>query len=88
MEIIQNLDFAKAFRELAPQLMQGFVVVIQAVLFGFTLALLLGLLIALGRTGSAKPLRGILSVIVEIIRGTPCWYSLFTSISSCRCFLP
>jgi len=71
MDILSNLDFSTAFKFLVPSLEAGLWVVIQATVFGFLLAIVLGLFIAIGRISKIKALRGILVVFLEFIRGTP-----------------
>ncbi len=71
MDILSSLDFSTAFKYLLPSLGDGLWIVIQATVFGFFLAIVLGLLIALGRISKIKILRGFLLVFLEFIRGTP-----------------
>ena len=71
MNILQNLDFATAFKDLYPELLGGMGTVISATLCGFALALVIGTLIALGRLTKIKWLDRILIVFMEIVRGTP-----------------
>ncbi|WP_141430508.1 amino acid ABC transporter permease [Bacillus sp. 03113] len=71
MNVIENLDFATAFRDLSSVLWEGLWIVLGATLSGFALALLLGTLIALGRISKIKVLNGFLVILIEIIRGTP-----------------
>ena len=71
MDILYNLDFSTAFKYLVPSLGDGLWIVIQATVFGFFLAIVLGLVIALGRISKIKALRGFLVVFLEFIRGTP-----------------
>lgn len=76
-----TLHFGEAFTNLMPNLLEGLLVVLQITAFGFTLALILGFLIALGRLSSMKWLHAVLMVIVEFFRGTPllvqCFYIYF-----------
>lgn len=71
MDILGNLDFSTAFKYLVPSLGDGLWIVVQATVFGFILAIILGLLIAIGRISKIKILNGILVVFLEFIRGTP-----------------
>ncbi|ABR36459.1 amino acid ABC transporter permease [Clostridium beijerinckii] len=71
MDILSNLDFSTAFKFLVPSLKAGLWVVVQATVFGFFLAIILGLFIAIGRISKIKILRGFLLVFLEFIRGTP-----------------
>ncbi|EKQ50938.1 MULTISPECIES: amino acid ABC transporter permease [unclassified Clostridium] len=71
MDILSHLDFGTALKYLAPSLEAGLWVVIQATFFGFALAIILGLLIAIGRISKIKVLQGFLVVFLEFIRGTP-----------------
>ncbi|MDD4370824.1 MAG: amino acid ABC transporter permease [Anaerostipes sp.] len=71
MEVLNSLDFSTAWAGLYPTLLEGFGVVIQATVMGFILALILGILVAIGRISKYKVLNGVLVFIIEIIRGTP-----------------
>lgn len=71
MDILNSLNFGAAFHDLAPQLLQGGWIAIQATLGGFILAVVLGVLIAAGRLSKSKILKGFLIAILELIRGTP-----------------
>lgn len=71
MDILSNLDFTTAIKYLVPSLKEGLWIVIQSTVFGFFLALILGLFIAIGRISKIKALKGILVVFLEFIRGTP-----------------
>ncbi|MFT8320416.1 MAG: amino acid ABC transporter permease [Bacillus sp. (in: firmicutes)] len=71
MNIVQNLDFLTAFREISPLLLEGIGTVVGATVCGFTLALILGTVIALGRMLKIKWVNFILVIFLEIIRGTP-----------------
>ncbi|MCP8970450.1 amino acid ABC transporter permease [Ectobacillus ponti] len=71
MNILQNLDFVTAFRNLYPELLGAMGTVLGATICGFALALILGTLIALGRLTKLKWLHRILIIFLEIIRGTP-----------------
>lgn len=66
-----NLDFSKTFTLLMPSLIQGFSVVVEATIFGFILAIILGMIIAIGRLSQIKAIRGVLHFWLELIRGTP-----------------
>lgn len=65
------LDFSKTAALLAPSLLQGFSVVIQATILGFLLATVLGMAIAIGRLSQFKTINGFLIFWLELIRGTP-----------------
>lgn len=71
MNILANLDFNTAIKYLVPSLIDGLWIVLQATIFGFILAIVLGLFMAIGRTSKVKILRGSLVVFLEFIRGTP-----------------
>ncbi|HEY5524371.1 MAG TPA: amino acid ABC transporter permease [Clostridium sp.] len=71
MNILANLDFNTAFKYLVPSLIDGLWIVIQTTILGFTLAIVLGLAMAIGRTSKVKIIRGSLVVFLEFIRGTP-----------------
>ncbi|MCL6587014.1 MAG: amino acid ABC transporter permease [Anoxybacillus sp.] len=71
MNLLEKLDFSTAFRELSPILMEGLGIVLASTLCGFSLALLLGTFIALGRISKYFLLNKVLVVLLEIVRGTP-----------------
>jgi len=71
MDILANLDFSTATKYLVPSLIDGLWVVLQATIFGFSLAIILGLFMAIGRISKIKIVRGVLVVFLEFIRGTP-----------------
>jgi len=71
MNILANLDFTTAIKYLVPSLIDGLWIVIQTTLFGFILAIILGLFMAIGRISKIKIIRGTLVVFLEFIRGTP-----------------
>jgi polar amino acid transport system permease protein len=68
---VNRLDFQTAFQELTPLLLDSLWIVVTLVIFSFALALVVGMLIALGRLSKSKYLNGILVVFLEIVRGTP-----------------
>lgn len=68
---MKNLDFLTAFKELTPSLIHAVGLVILLALLGFGLALVVGMLVALGRLSSNKLLNRILIAFLEFIRGTP-----------------
>jgi polar amino acid transport system permease protein len=71
MDILANLDFGTAIKYLGPSLVNGVWIVLQATIFGFLLAIVLGLFMAIGRISKIKIVRGVLVVFLEFIRGTP-----------------
>ncbi|MFT8318526.1 MAG: amino acid ABC transporter permease [Sporolactobacillus sp.] len=71
MDILNSLDFGTAIRQLTPQLLQGLVITLEATIGGFVLAMILGVLIGVGRLSGHKILNGFLVCILEIVRGTP-----------------
>ncbi|WP_243156852.1 hypothetical protein [Clostridium beijerinckii] len=64
MDILSNLDFGTAFKFLVPSLKAGLWVVVQATVFGFFLAIILGLFIAIGRISKIKILRENINIFV------------------------
>lgn len=66
-----TLYFGQAFSDLAPSLFQALKTVSLLAVLAFALALLLGILIAVGRIFGNKLVNRILIVFIEIIRGTP-----------------
>lgn len=72
MEVLENLDFDKAFKELLPKLFgEAFGIVVLVTVVGFILAIIIGFILALARVSKNKALNGIVIVFQEIIRGTP-----------------
>ena len=72
MNVLQNLDFAKAINDLLPKLLGNSLrIVILATIFGFLLALVVGFILAMARISKSKFLNGVVIVFQEIVRGTP-----------------
>lgn len=71
MQALSNLDFTKAIQGLTPELMSAFFIVIEVTILSFVLAMILGIVIALGRISRFKSINAVLVVFIEIIRGTP-----------------
>jgi His/Glu/Gln/Arg/opine family amino acid ABC transporter permease subunit len=63
--------FARAFTDLTPELLKALGLVAVLTLCGFSLALVVGMSIALGRLAKNKALNRILIIILELVRGTP-----------------
>jgi polar amino acid transport system permease protein len=63
--------------EILPSLLQAGVVTVEATLGGFALALVLGLVIAVLRLSSSKPISWTAQAYMEFIRGTPLLIQLF-----------
>lgn len=63
--------------EILPRLLRGLVVTVEATLIGFTIAAVLGLLMALGRRSDLKWVSWPIGAIVEFVRGTPLLAQLF-----------
>ncbi|MFA9466375.1 MAG: amino acid ABC transporter permease [Velocimicrobium sp.] len=72
-----ELNFTKAFDLLAPSLLEGAGIVIYVTLIGFSLSLVVALLLAIGRLSKSKVLGSILSIFIELIRGTPLLVQFF-----------
>lgn len=72
-----ELHFKKAFDTLGPNLLGGIGIVIYITLAGFACALIVALLVAIGRLSKSKILGGLLAVIIEIVRGTPLLVQFF-----------
>lgn len=66
-----KLDFLTAFEELLPSLFDALGTVVSLSIFSFVLALILGMLIALGRLSQFRLLNRVLIGFVELVRGTP-----------------
>ena len=65
------------FQDYGPMLLRGFGVTIFCWLAGTVLGMLLGLLFALAQRYGPRPLRWLLQVYIEVIRGTPFLVQLF-----------
>jgi His/Glu/Gln/Arg/opine family amino acid ABC transporter permease subunit len=72
-----ELHFKKAFDTLGPSLLGGVGIVIYITIAGFVCALVVALLIAIGRLSKRKVLVRILSIFIEIVRGTPLLVQFF-----------
>lgn len=66
-----TVHFGRAFSELAPSLFDALKTVTLLAVLAFALALLIGMLIAVGRISGNKILDRFLIILLEIIRGTP-----------------
>ncbi|WP_178842184.1 amino acid ABC transporter permease [uncultured Treponema sp.] len=72
MNILKNLDFAKAVRDLLPQLLgKALGMVVTATIAGFILGLAVGFILALARISKNKALNRTVVLFQELIRGTP-----------------
>ena len=63
--------------EVMPYLLRGAVVTVEISLLSMALALVLGLVAALGRLSRLRPLRFLSTLYVELVRGTPLLVQLF-----------
>lgn len=63
--------WADCFTHLAPILVKGLGVVLEITIISFILFMLIASLLAIGQVAGPKPLRKIIGVFSEIIRGTP-----------------
>lgn len=72
-----NLHWAKAFEQLLPSLGKGIGVVLYVTALGFLGALVMALLLAIGRVSKSKILNRILVLFIEFIRGTPLLVQFF-----------
>lgn len=65
------MDFKTAFEQLTPSLLEalGLVVALALALLSFTLALTIGMLVALGRLSKVRSLHVVLIAFLEIVRG-------------------
>lgn len=72
-----ELHFKRAFDTLGPSLLNGIGIVVFITLVGFTCALIVALLVAIGRLSRRKMLVGILGFMIEIVRGTPLLVQFF-----------
>ena len=71
MNVLNTLNFPKAVHDLVPNMLNGLWVVFEVTIFAFLIALIIGILIAMGRLSKFKWLRFVLVVLLELIRGTP-----------------
>ena len=72
-----ELNFKKAFDTLGPSLLDGIGVVVYVTLIGFLLSLIAALLLAIGKLSKNKVLSRILTLFIELIRGTPLLVQFF-----------
>ncbi len=72
MNILKNLDFAKAIHDLLPQLLgKALVLVITATVIGFIIGIVFGFILALARISKSRVLNRVVVLFQELIRGTP-----------------
>lgn len=69
--------WAKTFEELTPVLLQGLGVVIEITLISFVLFMLIASILGVGAVIAPKPIKVVISVFTEIIRGTPALVQVF-----------
>lgn len=69
--------WGETFRELTPILFGGLGVVIEITLASFVLFMLIASVLGVGAVIGSKPVRGIIAVFTEIIRGTPVLVQVF-----------
>ncbi|MBP1736363.1 MAG: amino acid transporter rane protein, family [Oscillospiraceae bacterium] len=72
-----EFHFDRALRTLGPSLLNGVGIVVYITIVGFLFALIAALLLAIGKLSKNKILTGVLSVFIEIIRGTPLLVQFF-----------
>ncbi|MCK9170539.1 MAG: amino acid ABC transporter permease [Treponema sp.] len=72
MNVLQNLNWSKAFTELLPKLLgNALFIVVFATIVGFLIGIVFGFLLALARVSRNKVLVRIVVLFQELIRGTP-----------------
>lgn len=72
MNILKNLDFVKAFKDLLPQLLgRALYIVVVATVLGFVIGIVFGFILALARISKNRVLNRIVILFQELIRGTP-----------------
>lgn len=72
-----ELHFKKAFDTLGPSLWGGIGIVLYITLAGFVCALVVALILAIGRLSKNKILSRILAIMIELVRGTPLLVQFF-----------
>ena len=72
MNSLTNLNFQKALTELLPKLFpNAFMIVVTVTVLGFSLAIVLGFLIAIAKFTRVKVFNVLLGIFTEVVRGTP-----------------
>jgi polar amino acid transport system permease protein len=72
MNVLQNLNWSKAFTELLPKLVgNALFIVVFATIFGFIIGILFGFMLAIARVSKNKILTRVVILFQELIRGTP-----------------
>lgn len=72
-----EMHFLKAFNTLGPDLLRGVGIVIYITLVGFACALVVALLMAMGRLSRKKLPGRLLGLVIELVRGTPLLVQFF-----------
>lgn len=72
-----EFHFDRAWKTLGPSLLGGIGIVVYITLAGFACALVVALAVAIGRLSRNKVLDRLLSVIIELVRGTPLLVQFF-----------
>ena len=75
-DLIEFFDF-EYIVEILPDLLEGLIITVEASLAGFAVALILGLLFALGRRSENEWLSQPIGAVVEFVRSTPLLVQLF-----------
>jgi polar amino acid transport system permease protein len=72
MNVLQNLNWGKAFSDLLPKLLgNALFIVLFATIVGFAIGIIFGFALALARVSRNKPLQRCVILFQEFIRGTP-----------------
>ena len=72
------------FWHLLPLMVQGLLVTVKATVLGFTIAVVLGFLLALGRRSSVRWISWPTTAVIEFIRSTPLLVQLFFGLAIAR----
>lgn len=72
-----ELNFKRAFEILGPSLLSGIGIVVFITLAGFVCALIVAMPLAIGNLSKNKVLTRIISVFIEVVRGTPLLVQFF-----------
>jgi len=72
-----EFHFTQTFQQLGPSLLDGVGIVVYITLMGFLFALIVALLLAIANISKSKALKRVISVFIELIRGTPLLVQFF-----------
>lgn len=72
-----EFHFGEAFQQLGPSLLEGIGIVVYITVFGFLAALVVALFLAIANLSRSRVLNRVVTIFIELIRGTPLLVQFF-----------